>query len=258
MSRRVARCTLALALLSSAPPRTTTAQQPLPAAVPWATGEFLEYDVKFGPLTSGSARMEVVGTDTIRGRTAWRLRFNVSGGFWPLRVNDWYDSWMDVETLNSLRFIQKLDEVGAKRYREYEIHPERAVFQLKGKEEATSVSDPLDDASFFYFVRSIPLHVGETYEFNRYFDPKANPVKIIVLRKERIRVRAGTFDCIVLQPVIKTSGLFSEGGEAEIWLSDDKRRILVQMKSKLSVGSLNLYLKRTRFGTDSTSIPGQR
>jgi hypothetical protein len=64
-----------------------------------------------------------------------------------------------------------------------------------------------------------------------------------VLRKERIRVPAGSFDAIVIQPVIKTKGIFSENGHAEIWLSDDDRHIMLQLKSKLSFGSLNLYLK---------------
>jgi Protein of unknown function (DUF3108) len=43
--------------------------------------------------------------------------------------------------------------------------------------------------------------------------------------------------------VIKTKGIFSENGHAEIWLSDDDNRIMLQLKSKLSFGSLNLYLK---------------
>ena len=64
-----------------------------------------------------------------------------------------------------------------------------------------------------------------------------------MLRKERIRVPAGTFDALVIQPVIKTKGIFSENGHAEIWLSDDERHIMLQLKSKLSFGSLNLYLK---------------
>jgi len=55
-------------------------------------------------------------------------------------------------------------------------------------------------------------------------------------------VPAGEFDAIVVQPIIKTKGIFSEGGRAEVWLSDDADRIMVQMKSKLSFGSLNLYL----------------
>ena len=50
----------------------------------------------------------------------------------------------------------------------------------------------------------------------------------------------------MLQPIIKTSGIFSEGGQAEIWLSDDDKRMMLQMKSRLSFGSLNLYLRSYR------------
>jgi len=56
-------------------------------------------------------------------------------------------------------------------------------------------------------------------------------------------VPAGTFNAIVIQPIIKTKGIFSEDGRAEVWLSDDDRKIMLQLKSHLSFGSLNLYLK---------------
>ena len=69
---------------------------------------------------------------------------------------------------------------------------------------------------------------------------------IRVLRRERVRVPAGTFNAVVVQPIIKTKGIFSEKGEAQVWLSDDDRRILLQVKSKLKFGSLNLYLKSYR------------
>ena len=92
------------------------------------------------------------------------------------------------------------------------------------------------------FARS-PLEVGQTYEFNRYFRPDRNPVKIRVVRKEKVKVPAGTFSTIVIQPIIKSNGIFSEKGHAEMWLTDDPRRLLVQMKSDLSIGSLNLYLR---------------
>jgi len=85
--------------------------------------------------------------------------------------------------------------------------------------------------------------VGKTYDFNRYFRPDRNPVRIKVLRRESVKVPAGTFSAIVVQPVIKTKGIFSENGHAEVWLSDDDRHIMLQLKSKLSFGSLNLYLK---------------
>ena len=34
-----------------------------------------------------------------------------------------------------------------------------------------------------------------------------------------------------------------EDGKAEIWLTDDDRRLMVQMKSDMKIGSLNLYLR---------------
>ena len=216
------------------------------ARVPWVLGEYLEYSVKFAFITAGSGRMSVVGIDTIRGRNAWHLRFNVTGGVSWLGcgVNDTYDSWVDVETLNSLRFHQNLSECGNKRVRLYEIYPERATFQLQGTDEQLSVSDPLDDAAFLFFVRSLTLDVGKEYSIPRYFDPKSNPVIVKVLRKDTIDVPAGLFPAIVLQPIIKTSGLFSQDGHAEIWLSDDSRHILLQMKTKLNFGSLNMYLRK--------------
>jgi hypothetical protein len=120
------------------------------------------------------------------------------------------------------------------------------VFVEGGEPEAKSVRNPLDDGSFLYFLRTIPLVVGETYTFERYFRPDRNPVTIKVLRKERVQVPAGEFDAIVVQPVINTRGIFSENGHAEVWLSDDQNRIMLQMKSGLSFGSINLYLTSYR------------
>jgi hypothetical protein len=216
------------------------------AKVPFGPGERMEYDVKFGALRVGNAHMEVVGLDHIRGRSAWHTAFWVRGGTFLYRVNDVYESWMDAETLSSLRFVQDLEEGRNDTERRFEIYPERAIFIQTSKKpalEEKSVSQPLDDGSFLYFVRTLPLVVGQTYDFERYFRPDRNPVRIRVLRKERIRVPAGTFNAIVLQPIIKTKGIFSENGHAEVWVSDDDKRIVLQLKSKLSFGSLNLYLK---------------
>jgi hypothetical protein len=252
---RIALIASAVAATASAQdPATTTVSAPAyvvvngvkRAKVPFGVGERLEYDVKFGSLRVGNAHMEVVALDNLRGRPAWHTAFWVQGGNFLYRVNDVYESWMDAETLSSLRFVQELEEGGKDTERRFEIYPERAVFVQTSKKPPTeerSVSQPLDDGSFLYFVRTIPLVVGQTYDFNRYFRPDRNPVRIRVLRKERIRVPAGSFDAIVIQPVIKTKGIFSENGHAEIWLSDDDRHIMLQLKSKLSFGSLNLYLK---------------
>jgi hypothetical protein len=71
-------------------------------------------------------------------------------------------------------------------------------------------------------------------------------VRIKVLRRERVKVPAGTYQTIVVQPMIKSKGIFSENSKAEIWFSEDANRIMVQMKADLPVGSLNLYLTSAR------------
>lgn len=213
------------------------------APVPFDVGEKMVYDVKFGPLHVGNGSMEVAGLDTVRGRTTWHTVFRVSGGTFFYKVRDRLESWIDVRTLSSLRSLQDLNEGSRDRERHFEIYPERGVYVEDQKPEQPTVAAPLDDGSFLYFLRTIPLEVGQEYSFDRYFRPDRNPVRIRVLRKERIRVPAGEFDAIVVQPIIKSKGIFSENGRAEVWLSDDDRRIMLQMKSKLSIGSLNLYLK---------------
>jgi hypothetical protein len=243
--RPVARRAAAFALtVLGAFAATPVAAQPR-TAVPWVAGEYLEYNVKLGFVTAGSGRMQVTGVERREDRDHWHIRFDISGGVPFCRVKDSYDSWMDVETLNSTRFEKYIQECGRPRIQAYEIFPSRKRFLEIGKGEKESVANPLDEASMFFFVRTIPLEVGKEYAFDRFYDPKANPVIIRVLRKETIEVPAGKFDAIVVQPIIKAGGLFGEGGHAEIWLSDDKRRIMLQMKASVPViGSLSVYLKK--------------
>jgi len=220
--------------------------------VPFQVGEKLDYNVNFGPIRVGQGSMEVMGILPIRGLDAWHTRLRVKGGIPLARVDDLFESWIEVSSFNSLRFVQDLSEVGKDRERHYEFFPERKTFSENGKPEQPSVEQPLDDGSFLYFIRTVPLEVGKTYEFNRYFRPDRNPVTIKVLRRETITVPAGTFTTLVLQPVIKTSKLFADGGQALIWLSDDSLRIMVQMKTKLSFGSLSLYLTSLRVAPAET------
>jgi hypothetical protein len=116
-----------------------------------------------------------------------------------------------------------------------------------------TTDSPLDDVSFLYFIRTLPLEVGKTYTFNRYWKDDSNPVIARVLRKETIVVGAGRFRTIVVQPIIKTKGLFSEGGKAEVYFTDDDKRILVAIKSKVKVlKSLDLTLDKYEPGVRLT------
>lgn len=228
------------------PPSSAGAAEPRredPVSRPFAVGEHLIYEVKFGPLSVGTATMQVRGIEQVRGIPAYHIRFEVRGGNRLYRVEDVYESWFDARTLASLRYVQNIREGGYRRNSVFEIYPDRQQYVEEGKAPQPSVAQPLDEGSFIYWMRTIPLEVGRTYEFHNYFRPDRNPVTITVLRRERVRVPAGEFDAIVVRPTIRTRGIFSEGGHAEIWFADDSTRRILQMKSRLSFGSLNLHLK---------------
>ena len=213
------------------------------ASRPFSVGEQLDYTVAVGGAKVGAGKMELLGIEDVRGEDTYHARFSVEGGFLMFKVNDVLESWFDTETLSSRRFIQNIHEVSYKKNRYYDIYPERGVLHQKGYDEMPTVQKPLDDASFLYFVRTVPLEVGKTYTFDRYFRPDRNPVVVKVLRKEKIEVPAGTFNTIVIQPIIKSQGIFEEGGEAQMWLTDDDRRMMVQFKAKVPyLKTLDLYL----------------
>lgn len=214
--------------------------------LPFRAGEYHEYDPKFGVVSVGSGSLSVSGPETLRGREVMRLRYEINGGIPFFRVHDVMESWFDTENMLSLRFTQDLNE-GPKHYnRFFDFYPDELIVLERGKPRAATVAAPLDDAAFIFYVRTLKLEVGQTLSFNRYFRPNANPVTIQVLRRETITVPAGTFNTIVVKPIIRTSGIFSEGGQAELWFSDDAAHTLIQMKAKLSFGSLSLYLRPSR------------
>ena len=211
-------------------------------------GEELVFHAKFGVLPAGTARMRVEGIDTVRGRRAYHVVFAVEGGVPLFRVHDRYDSWIDIETLSSLRHRQQISEGRYRRNTTYEITPERAEYQKNDEPPQRSVANPLDDGSFIYAVRAAGVRVGETRRDDRYFVPDRNPVVLTGLREDTVTVGAGTFATIVVRPTIKTGGIFSENGEAQVWFTTDDRRLPVLLKTKFSRFSLTLSLTSVTYG----------
>jgi hypothetical protein len=248
-----------LAVLPASAQDTTAATAPParpaePARVPFGVGERLEYQVKYKNIPVGSGDMEVLPMDTVRGIDTWHTVFRIKGGILFYRVNDRYEAWLDTHTLSSLRYWQDIDEGSYEPKRHYEIFPDKREYVENNKAPAPSVEHPLDDGSFLYYIRTVPLHVGMDTTLNDYFKAAKNPIRFKVLRKDTIDVPAGRYPAIVVQPIFQTS-LFNEGGHAEVWLSDDDNRIMLQMKSSVRFGSLSLYLKSYRPPPTQTATP---
>ena len=218
-------------------------------ATPFRVGEQLIYQVKYGRLPIGRASMSVLGIEDVRGRPTYHVAFRIDGGLPGLQVHDSYESWLDTATLASRRHVQEIREVRYRRTTRYEIFPEERKYRENDEDSLkTSVSSPLDEGSFVYFIRTVRVPVGQTREFHQYFKPDRNPVVIRALRRDTVEVPSGRYPTVVVRPSIRARGLFAEDGEAELWFSDDARRMLVQLRSRFAGFSLSLYLTEVRPG----------
>ena len=222
---------------------------------PWSypVGERMEYSVTWEGIRLGIGSLSVEAIDSIQNQAVYRVALEMEGGPPFYRVEDRIVSWIQPVPYRSLQFAQNQKEGNYRRNRKIVLDAEAHTytrFDLKDGEYVQNSSeidvpippDALDEVSYLYMVRLLPLEVGQRYEFDRYFKEDGNPATVEVLRREEVRVPAGRFKTIVLRPEVATDGMFGEGGEAEVYLTDDEYRIPVRLKTSLVVGSGNMFL----------------
>jgi hypothetical protein len=73
-------------------------------------------------------------------------------------------------------------------------------------------------------------------------------VQLNVLRREKVKVPAGTFSAVVVRPIFQSKGIFGQNGRAEVWLTDDSRRYMVRLETSLAFGSISLQLRELQPG----------
>jgi hypothetical protein len=237
----------ALTLMLTAVQTATAAVTPLP--VPFKVGERFEYSARWSLVTVGRTSIEVVGIDTVRGTPAYHIQYRMEANAAPFyRATNTLESWTSLADLYSLRFRQDNLENSRRFIRQFEIFPDSATYrQIEPDALAAQpgVGQPLDDASVLFFLRSTPLAVGTTYRFNRYFRADRNPIVVKVLKRETMELPDGSrVSCLVLNPIVGERGLFGPRTDARLWLSDDARRIPVQIRSVQPWGQVTMRLQR--------------
>lgn len=214
----------------------------------FGVGEHLVFDIAYGVINAGTATMSIPDTQWVRGRPCYHVVTTaVSNKFFSsfFRVRDRAESFIDIEGIFPWKFEKHIREgkYRADRYVEYDQTNRRVIY----KKDTLAVSPYIQGVlSSFYYVRIVPLEVKKSFNIDNFGDGKIYPLKILVHKKERIRVPAGTFDCIIVEPVLRSEGIFKHKGRIAIWLTDDERRMPVLMKSKVLVGSIDVRLRSFR------------
>ncbi len=175
-------------------------------AVPFPVGERLSFNAKYGIFNVGNAAMEVMGIDTVHNVETVHIRFRISGGALWYHLDQTIESWVGRYDFRSRRFSSVQDERDKHREHRYEIFPDSGFYREVGRDTTfATVLEPLDDAAFLYWIRTVPLEVGKKYEYARYFRPDRNPVIIEVLGRERVGVAGKKWRAIVVRPKIPHS-----------------------------------------------------
>jgi len=227
--------------------------------LPFHKGERLEFNVYFEFILGGHASMAIEETVDFDGNTAFhfvsKARSAKAVDFF-YKVRDRVESWWDVDGRFSRRFSKKLREGKHKYDREVNYFPENNYAiavdrKKKNVPDTLSLQSSVQDVlSAFYKTRTYELKVGEVVGIVTEDDGKIYELQVHVLRKEQVEVAAGTFDCFVVEPRLKTSGLFRKQGQMEIWLTDDERKMPVLMKSRLYFGRVWAKLQKYDLGEE--------
>jgi hypothetical protein len=216
------------------------------AALPFKEGEKLTFSIRYEFVKAGIATMEVSErVDCGDGRQCFRI-VSVARSAMPFslffEVEDRVESLMDVNELCTRRYEKRLKEG------RFEAH-EMVVFD-QDSHTATypdgrvmSVPERVQDVlTSLYYVRTLDLEAGKSVFIDNHADEKNYPLEVKVLRIESVKVPAGTYQCFVLEPILKASGIFQHKGRLTVWVSTDPSRIPVMMKSKVAIGAINAVL----------------
>jgi hypothetical protein len=208
-------------------------------------GETLTFSIRYGMIRAGEATMEIAGIDTIRGHPCYHVvskakSNNVFDAIY--KVRDRVESWMDVDFLYSRQFRKILREGSYRANQEIEMDQESGMARYQDGRVFELTAGAHDVLSAFYYVRTQDLEPGQEFNLESHADRKNVPLRVRVHGRERLETPAGNFDCIVVEPMLRTPGLFKQEGSLTIWLTDDARRMPVVMKSKIPVGSISVIL----------------
>lgn len=211
-------------------------------------GERLVFSVRYGPIRAGQATMAIRGIEVIDGDSCYHIVTTAgSNDFFSafFHVRDRVESFMDIRTLLPRRFEKHLLEGGYSNSEvvHFDHRNQIATYDVDGDVRVVELWPTCHDVlSAFYDVRARDLEPGDEIFLYSHTGKRNYALKVQVHGRERVKVPAGEFDCLIIEPIMRTPGLFKHEGALRVWLTDDDRRIPVQMKSALTIGSITVVL----------------
>lgn len=236
--------------------------------LPYQAGEELTFVVYYdapllGKLNAGKASLELKKVEEKRlGKTVFHavgVGFSTGSFDFFFKVRDRFESWFDIENLRSYFFTRRTNEGGyvANDDVVFDYAKEKAISRKTEKRIGQRVNDLV---SAFYFARTLDIStipVGGSFPINFYLDDSLYTSVIIYEGKEIVETRLGKFRTMKFKPMVAEGEVFDNPYPMFLWVTDDKNRIPILVKSEIIVGSVNgeLYrFKNLKYPLDSKII----
>lgn len=213
-------------------------------------------------MTAGYGTVEISPDPAeINGRKAYHITVdgksaNIFNVFF--KVRDKFESYIDEEALIPHKFIRYTREGGYKKddtvY--FDHQAKKATSMRKVKDITTNVQDIV---SAFFYVRSWDFdtaEVGDKYYLDFFLDDSLYHGEILFQGREVIKTDFGKVSCLKFKPRVAVGEVFADPYPMEMWVTDDKNKVPVLMKSAVFIGSVKIELieyrgLRWRFGEKS-------
>lgn len=220
---------------------------------PFAPGEELEYRIRWGFITAGHARLQVLPLETYNGQSAYR--FTLTARTTPFvdrlyKVRDVVHSVTAADMSRALEFAQDQQEGGTMRqlqvYFDWDDTPQAwRVLNDEAREPVSIEPGTFDPLSGVYALRQSVFVVGSDIELPVTDGKTCVRARGTVLREETIKTPAGKFETFVVQPELsEVRAVFERSPNATmlVWVSKDERRLPVRVTSEVFIGHFTAEL----------------
>jgi hypothetical protein len=205
--------------------------------LPFAVGEKLTYEIRVANGSKvGTAMMWIDGPVAVRGTNTYLLRFDSRIRFLLVPAVSRSSSWFDPVRGRSLRFFKHERNPLSHHDDSIDLYPDEKRWKSAEGDTGQSLSNtPLDELSFMYFIRTLPMVPGATYTFDRHFDAARNPTTVKVIRREVIPTPMGELHVFRVEMRVRDPRHYAGEGIIRIHITDDDCRLPARIESTMPV-----------------------
>jgi hypothetical protein len=243
---------LSLSLCPSVQP--FQAQSPVVPAGPLPSSEKLQYNIEWRLITAGKATLAWTGAAGRGYQTDLQIESTglVSRLF---KVNDEYSSSLD-HGLCAHSSLMKTNEGSRHRETRITFDPERKKASylerdtVKNNVVTSSEVDTLacvsDIIGALYRMRTLDLEPGQAREIPVSDGKKSVMVRVEAQRRDPVKTPAGSFKTTRYEAFLFNNVIYRRPGRVYIWMTDDARRLPVQIQVRLQlhIGTITLQLEK--------------